>query len=209
MMPTMRRAIILLLSVGVVGAIAAASNDGTAHREVAGHQFAIPTDHLFDATIAWLPAPAEHSFVFLFQPNPHPNRIPEHRILVEPLNGYCPINDATDDTQMLRIACGQEEPTVPDAPPYEQVQSKIGSWSSDLFATRKSPDGKRVIAKRQVAYCQSFDPNPAKPTASILCTTFWGYKGMKLQFSFDERESSELPAMKAKAEAMLNQWKVH
>lgn len=205
----MRKALILLLGVGVVGAIAAASNDGIVHREVAGHRFAIPSDHLFDATIAWLPAPEQHSFVFLFQPNPHPNQIPEHRILVEPLSGYCPVKDATDDTQMLRIACGQEKPTVRDAPPYEKVQNKIGSWSSDLFATQRSPDGKRIIAKRQVAYCQSLDPNPAKPAASTLCTTFWGYNGMKLQFSFDETESSELPAMKAKAMAMLDQWEVH
>jgi hypothetical protein len=208
MMPTMGKAIVLLLGVGVVGAIAAASNDGIEHREVAGHRFEIPSDYLFDARLAWLPAPEEDSFVFLFQPNSHPNQIPEHRILVEPLSG-CPTDAVTAETQMLRIACGQEKPEVSDAPPYEKVQSDLGSWSSDLFAVQRSPDDKRIMDKRQVAYCQLFEPNPAKPKPSTLCTTFWGYKGMKLQFSFDETESSELPAMKAKAQALLDQWEVH
>lgn len=198
------KALVLLLVAGVIAAIAASSGDGLAHREVAGNHFEVPADHLFDATIPWLPASEEDSFAFLFQPNPTPDRIPKHRVLVQRLSRFCP----GDASQMLRIACGQETTSVSDGPPYEKAQNELGSWSSDLYSVEAQPGENGVIDKRQIVYCQLFEPNPMKPQSSNLCTTFWAYDGMMLQFSFDETELPNMRAMKAEAMALLDRWKV-
>lgn len=198
------KALVFLLGAGAIAAIAASSGDGLAYREVAGNRFEVPTDHLFDATIPWLPAPEEDSFVFLFQPNPTPNQIPKHRVLVQRLSRFCP----GDASQMLRIACGQEQTSISDGPPYEKVQNELGSWSSDLYSVEAEPGENGLIDKRQIAYCQLFEPNPVKPEPSTLCTTFWASDGMMVQFSFDENELPRMTAMKAEAMALLDRWKV-
>ncbi len=109
---------------------------------------------------------------------------------------------------MLRIACGQEQTSVTDGPPYEKVQDELGSWSSDIYSLGAEPGEDGVIEKRQIAYCQLFGPNPVKPEPTNLCTTFWAYDGMMLQFSFDEKELPKMRAMKAEAMALLDSWKV-
>ena len=62
---------------------------------------------------------------------------------------------------------------------------------------------------RKIAYCQRFEPNPAKPKVTTLCTTFWAYKGMMLQFSFDEKELPTMLAMKRDAMRLLDKWEVN
>jgi hypothetical protein len=203
-MPAVFKSLAFLLGAGTIAAIAASSDDGLAHREVAGNRFEVPVDHLFDATISWLPAPEEDSFVFLFQPNPTPDQIPKHRVLVQRLSRFCP----GDASQMLRVACGQEQTSVSDGPPYEKVQNELGSWSSDIYSVDARPGENGVKDKRQIAYCQLFEPNPVKPEPSNLCTTFWAYDGMMLQFSFDETELPKMRTMKAEAMALLDSWRV-
>jgi hypothetical protein len=198
------KALAFLLSAGAIAAIAASSGDRLALREVAGNRFEVPAVHLFNATIPWLPAPEEDSFVFLLQPNPTPDQIPKHRVLVQRLSRFCP----GDASQMLRIACGQEQTIVTDGPPYEKVQDALASWSSDIYSVEAVPGDDGVIDKRQIAYCQLFEPNPVKPQPSNLCTTFWAYDGMMLQFSFDESELLKMTAMKAEAMTLLDNWKV-
>jgi hypothetical protein len=198
------KALAFLLGAGAIAAIAASSGDSLAHREVAGNRFEVPADHLFNATIPWLPAPEEDSFVFLLQPNPTPDQIPKHRVLVQRLSRFCP----GDASQMLRIACGQEQTSVTDGPPNEKVQDPLASWSSDIYSVEAEPGDDGVIDKRQIAYCQLFESNPVKPEPSNLCTTFWAYDGMMLQFSFDETELPKMRAMKAEAMTLLDSWKV-
>lgn len=195
---------LLLLGVAAVATLAARVESRTAHVEVAGHRFEIPKDQLFDETIPWLPAPEKDSFVFLLSPNHDPNQIPEHRFLVEPLSRHCP----GDASQMLRIACGSEKTNIDDGPPYERRQSDLGAWASDLYSARREPQ-RSAEQTRQIAYCQRFEPNPAKPKATNLCTTFWAYKGMKLQFSFDEEELPAMLAMKRDAMRLLDSWEVN
>ena len=126
-------AIALLLVGGAAVAGLVASVEGRAvHREIAGHRFKIPKDQLFDETIPWLPLPEKDSFVFLLRPNQHPDRIPDHRFLVEPLTRHCP----GDASQMLRIACGLEKTSVGNGPPYEKRQSHLGPWASELYSVR-------------------------------------------------------------------------
>jgi hypothetical protein len=198
------KALAFLLGAGAIAAIAASSGDRLAHREVAGHRFEVPTDYLFSATVPWLPAPGGDSFVFLFQPNPNPDQIPKHRVLVQRLSRFCP----GDASQMLRIACGQEHTSVTDGPPYEEVQDELASWSSDIYSVEAEPGENGVIDKRQIAYCQLFESNPTRPKPSNLCTTFWAHEGMMLQFSFDEAELPKMTSMKAEAMALLDGWKV-
>lgn len=200
--------IILVVAVGAVSLVAARSDSDSEDFELAGHQFIVPKDHLFELTIPWLPASETDAFTFLLEPNPNPDQIPKHRILVERLSRFCPTDATPEATQMLRIACGQEQPAVDDAPPYVKLQNELGSWSSNLFSVENEPGDDGVRAKRMVAYCQLFEPNPAKPEPSTLCTTFWSHDGMMLQFSFDESESSEMPAMKVRAMALLDSWEV-
>lgn len=198
----MIKALLPLLGVGTIFAISAATAGNTASREVAGHRFDIPKEYLFDATIPWLPAPESDSFVFLLAPNPHPNGIPDHRVLVERLSRLCRTTATTDATQMLRIACGQEVPELTDQPPYAHIKDPKSSWSSGLFVVGSGG------SRRQIAYCQMFQPNPAKPKPSTLCTTFWAFRGMSLLIHFDLNEAAELPTMKAKAMQLLDQWEV-
>lgn len=204
---------VLLISVlacaGVGAAVVAASNGQSEMQEIAGHRFEVPKDHLFDMTIPWLPKSESDSFTFLFEPNPNPDAIPKHRVLVQHLSRLCPTVSTTDATQMLRVVCGQEAPRADERPPFVKVQNDLGSWSSDLYAVEKEPGEDGVRGRQKVAYCQLFGPNPAKSKETTLCTTFWAYKGMMLQFSFDEEESSEMPAMKERAMALLDQWEVH
>jgi hypothetical protein len=204
-MPAVFKALAILVGAGAFAVVAVSSVDGLAHREVAGNRFEVPADHLFDATISWLPAPAEDSFVFLLKPNPTPDQIPKHRVLVERLSRFCP----SDASQMLRIVCGQEKTSVSDGPPYEKVRNELGSWSSDIYSVEARPGRNGFKDKRQIAYCQLFEPNPVKPEPSNLCTTFWAYDGMMLQFSFDETELPKMRAMKADAMALLDRWRVH
>jgi hypothetical protein len=201
----MKTAATALLFVGAAAAagLAASVESRTVHREVAGHRFKIPKDQLFDETIPWLPVPEKDSFVFLLRPNEDRGRIPDHRFIVEPLTRHCP----GDASQMLRIACGLEKTSVTDEPPYEKRQSELGSWASDLYSVRRIPGG-GADRTRQIALCQRFEPNPSKPKVTTLCTTFWAYKGMMLQFSFDEEELSNLIAMKHDAMRLLDTWEV-
>lgn len=108
---------------------------------------------------------------------------------------------------MLRIACGLAKTTVTDAPPYEKRPSQLGSWASDLYAVRRLP-GARTEQTRLIADCQRFDPNPVKPKVTNLCTTVWGYRGMMVQFSFDEEELPKMTAMKREAMRLLDSWEV-
>lgn len=198
----------LLLATFAVAGVAREVNDETAGFMVAGHQFEVPKDHLFELTIPWLPKSESDSFTFLFEANADPSQIPKHRVLVQRLSRFCPTDAKTEATQMLRIACGQEATSVEETPPFVKMQNELGSWSSDLYAIEKEPDGDGALGRRQVAYCQVFGPNPAKPEPTNLCKTFWAYKGMLLQFSFDESASSGMPAMKANAMELLDSWEV-
>ena len=201
----MKTATIALLLLGAAAAATFAARVGrrTVQVDVAGHRFEIPKDQLFDETIAWLPAPEKDSFVFLLSPNHDPDRIPDHRFLVEPLIRHCP----GETSQMLRIVCGSEKANIDDGPPYEKRPSDLGSWASDLYSVRRNPETK-TEQRRQIAYCQRFDPNPAKPKVTNLCTTFWAYKGMILQLSFDEEELPAMLAMKRDAMRLLDSWEV-
>lgn len=108
---------------------------------------------------------------------------------------------------MLRIACGLEKPTVTDDPPYEKRPSQLGSWASDLYSVRRLP-GSRTQQTRLIAYCQRFDPSPPKKVTT-LCTTMSGYKGMMLQFSFDEEELPQMTEMKRDAMRLLDSWQIN
>jgi hypothetical protein len=193
-----------LLGAAAIAAAAVVQGDGNRRYEVAGNTFEVPSDHVFDARIFWLPAPEQDSFVFLFEPNSDSDLIPKHRVLVQRLSRFCP----GDASQMLRITCGQEATSVSDRPPYVKVQDELASWSSDLYAVEREAGGDGEVDRRQVAFCQLFEPNPAKPYPSTLCTTFWAYKGMMLQFSFDEEEAAQMPSMKREAEQLLETWTV-
>jgi hypothetical protein len=195
-------ALLLLALIGVAG-LAATSNGRFVRREVAGHRFVIPKDYLFQETIAWLPLAEGDSFVFLLRPSADSNRFPKHRVLVESLARHCP----GDASQMLRIACGLEKASFGDGPPYEKRQSELGSWASDLYSVRDIPGASRT-AERQIAYCQRFEANPAKPRVSNRCTTFWAHKGMFLQFDFEEAELSNLIGMKRGATQLLDSWEI-
>ena len=194
---------LLFVGAAAVAGFAASVDGHTVHREIAGHRFKIPKDQLFDATIAWLPLPAKDSFVFLLRPNPDPERIPDHRFLVDALTVHCP----GDASQMLRIACGLEKTNLSDGAPYEKRQSDLGSWASDWYSVRRIPGG--ADQTRQVAYCQRFEPNPVKPKIATLCTTFWAYNGMMLQFSFDEKELPHMTGLKRDAMQLLDSWQVN
>lgn len=207
-MRSLTKVFFLLLATVAVAGVAQKVSDETADFVVSGHHFEVPKDHLFEMTIPWLPKPESVSFTFLLEPNSEPDQIPKHRVLVQRLSRLCPTNTATETTQMLRIVCGQETSSVPEAPPFVKIQNELGSWSSDLYAVGKAPGENGALNRRKVAYCQLFGPNPAKPNPTTLCTTFWAYKGMMLQFSFDENESSEMPMMKARAMALLDRWEV-
>jgi hypothetical protein len=200
----MKMAVGLFGAVAAAAALVAATNNGRSRYEVSGHTFEVPSEYLFDHPIWFLDPPERDSFVFLFEPNPEPNQIPKHRVLVERLSRFCP----GDASQMLRIICGQEKTAVSDGPPYEKVQDEFASWSSDLYSVEAGPGADGVIDRRQVAFCQLFEPNPAKPYPSTLCTTSWAYEGLMLQFSFDEEEAARVPAMKRHAERLLDSWKV-
>ena len=208
-MRSLTKVFILLFATVAVAGVAKEVSDETANFAVAGHRFEVPKDHLFEMTIPWLPKSESDSFTFLFEPNADPDQIPKHRVLVQRLSRLCPTDATTEGTQMLRIVCGQETSSVPETPPFVKIQNQLGSWSSDLFAVEKESGKNGVLNRRKVAYCQLFGPNPAKPDPSTLCTTFWAYKGLMLQFSFDEKESSEMPMMKARAMALLDRWEVH
>ncbi|MCW1431580.1 hypothetical protein [Novosphingobium sp. JCM 18896] len=194
-----------LLSVGAIVAIwsAAAGFSEKSRQSVAGHQFDVPKNHVFDAKIPWLPAPESDSFVFLLEPNRYPNQIPKHRILVQPLAGRCP----GGVSHLMDVVCGKATELTGTNPKFERRQNELGSWSSDLFIVYHD-DRTGQKTWQQVASCQLFEPNPANPKPSNLCTTVWGYKGMLLQFSFDETEADEMPRMKAKAMAFLDSWEI-
>lgn len=201
----------LFLGIAVLGAglfAATALPVGTIGHEVAGHRFHIPAEHIYDERIFWLPAPEKDSFVFLLQPNPGGDQIPPHRVLVEPLSRLCPTESMVDAGRMLRIVCGQEDSKIADDPPYLHVKDDHDHWASELFAISqaKTANGKKV--RRPVAYCQTFEPNPAKPDGATICTTFWAFNNLKLQFSFDLNEAAQLPQMKAKAMDLLKRWEV-
>ena len=196
--------VLLFGGAAAAAGFAASVDSGMVHREVAGHRFEIPKDLLFDATIPWLPLPEKDSFIFVLRPNHDPARIPDHRFLVEPLTRHCP----GDASQMLRITCGLEKTNIGDGPPYQKRQSESGSWASDLFSIRRMPSGS-PDQRRQIAYCQRFEPNLAKPKGTTLCTTFWAYKGMMLQFSFDEKELPSMLTMKRDAMRLLDIWAVN
>ena len=108
---------------------------------------------------------------------------------------------------MLRIACGSEKTSVDEGPPYERRQSELGSWSSDVYSVRTT-HGQGANQRRQIAYCQRFEPNPAKPKVTWQCTTFWAYRGMMMQFSFDEEELPAMVTLKREAMRLLNSWEV-
>ncbi|MFC0206153.1 hypothetical protein [Novosphingobium soli] len=175
----------------------------TTHQSVAGHQFDVPKDYLFDAKIAWLPAPESESFTFLFEPNRNPGQIPEHRVLVESLADRC----VNQPSELMRVACGSERQLIVANPEYERRSNELGSWSSDLFIVQRNARNGASLSQK-VAYCQLFEPNPVQPEPHNLCTTVWGYKGMLLQFSFNESEVNRLQGMKAQAMAMLDLWTV-
>lgn len=198
----MIKVLLPLLVIGAAVAISATNNSRTVARDISGHRFNVPTDYLFEAEIPWLPASESGSFLFLLAPNTEPNRIPKNRILVEDLSRICTSNTSSGAAQILRIACGQEVQELTDQPPYTHIKDPTNSWSSGLFVVGSGG------ARRQIAYCQTFQPNPAKPKPSTLCTTFWAYKGMSLLISFDLNEAAELPTMKAKAIQLLDQWEV-
>jgi hypothetical protein len=194
-----------LLSVGAIVTIWAAGADFSeeSRQSIAGHQFDVPESYVFDAKIPWLPAPESDSFVFLLEPNPYPNRIPKHRILVQPLAGRCP----GGVSHLMDVVCGKASELTGTNPIYERRQNELGSWSSDLFIVYHDDRTDQQV-EQQVASCQLFEPNPTNPKQSNLCTTVWGYKGMLLQFSFDEPEADEMPRMKARAMALLDSWEV-
>ena len=187
----------LLAALATLSAFAALADDGLVRHEVAGSSYEIPKEWLFDVQIPWLPAPEKDSFTFLLEPNKDADKIPPHRVLVERLDRYCPGHAS----QMLRVACGLEKTSVKDGPPYEKVQDRRSSWASNVFSVE---NGKR----RQIAYCQKFEPNPAKPVGSTSCTTFWAHGNLMLSFSFDHRELREFTAMKRRAMVLLEGWKV-
>jgi hypothetical protein len=195
----------VLLSVGAIVTLWATVDalGETARQRVAGHQFDVPKSYVFDARIPWLPAPENDSFVFLLEPSPDPNQIPKHRILVEPLAGRCP----GGVSHLMDVVCGKAKELVGSNPKFERRQNDLGSWASDLFVVyRDDRTGQSV--RQQVASCQLFEPNPVKPKPSNLCTTVWAYRGMLLQFSFDETEADQMPRMKTTAMALLDRWEV-
>ena len=196
---------VIALSIGAAVALWAASEASadTIHKSVAGHRFEVPQDYLFDAPIAWLPAPESDSFTFLPEPNPNPDFIPEHRFVVQPLAGRC----SGGASEMMRVACGQEQELVAATPQYERRPNELGSWSSDLFIVARDARS-QALRRQQVAYCQLLEPNPAMPKPTNLCTTVWSYKGMLLQFKFDEADVGRLQAMKAQAMALLDRWEI-
>lgn len=200
---TVMKSVILFVGAAATLWAAAAAFAETAHQSVAGHQFEVPKDHLFSARIAWLPSPEPDSFTFLFEPNPVPDQIPRHRVLVQPLEGRC----NHGPSEIMRVACGAERQLVDATPEYERRPNELGSWSSDLFVVQRDARNE-AVRRQQVAYCQLFEPNPAMPKSMNLCTTVWGYKGMLLQFSFEETEVNRLQEMKAQAMGMLDRWEV-
>jgi hypothetical protein len=193
-------------SVGAIAVLWATSSgfSQTARQCVAGHQFDVPKDHIFNARIAWLPAPESDSFVFFLNTDPNLNHIPKHRIVVEPLAGRC----QGGITRLMDVACGKAKELVGRHPRFERRQNELGSWSSDLFVIYRDDRNGQTV-RQQVADCQLFEPNPVKPKPSSLCTTVWAYKSMLLQFSFDEAEADRVPQMKAEAMALLDRWEVH
>lgn len=195
-----------LAMIGVVSCalIAAAMVSGaeTSSYQVAGHRFDIPKDHLFDSSIAWLPRPSAESFTFLFEPAKNPDQIPTHRVLVQDLAAHCP----GGASQLLRLACGSEKTDIGDGPPYVRGPGSIPALFN-LYAVEKSDAGNSKSEKRQVAYCQVFEPNPVQPKSRNICTTFWAHDGLSLQFSFDERDAPQMPAMKKRAVELLDSWK--
>ena len=193
------------IAAGAFGATAILSENVT--QNVAGHRYAVPKDHLFNGGIFFLPQQSD-AFTFLFEPNSDPDIIPKHRVLVQDLSLHCPTALTTDGTQMLRIVCGQEDSSVREIPPFFELGNKNGSWSSDLYAGETAESSGDLSTKRKVAYCRTSDPTVVNPESQTLCTTFWAYDGMMLQFSFDAKESSEMPAMKRRAEELLETWKI-
>lgn len=202
------KALLVMIAAMAVAGVAKSIDGKTEKFEVAGHHFSVPEDHMFEMEIPWLPKSESDSFTFLLEPNPTPDQIPPHRVLVQRLSRLCPTDAKTEGARMLRIVCGQETNSVHEEPPFVKLQNELGSWSSDLYAIEHRPDGSATQRRRKVAYCQFFEPNPAKPQATTLCTTFWAYNGLMLQFSFDEKEASKMPAMKAQAMALLDRWEV-
>lgn len=197
-MSNMMKGLALVLGAGAIAAIASNTGDGFTHREVAGHEFEIPSDYLFLASIPWLPSPENNSFFFLFEPNATPDQIPKHIVLVEQLSRYCP----GDASQMLRIACGLEHASGGDGElRFEEVPDELTQYSSDVFAVRGTE-------QRQVAFCRTFGPNPARPKGGKTCTTFWAHGDLMLQFSFDFSELPELASMKQHATRMLDSWRL-
>lgn len=199
----MMKSVALIIGAAATLWAAAGAFAETAHQSVAGHQFEVPNDYLFNARIAWLPAPESDSFTFLFEPTPDRDRIPRHRVLVQPLEGRC----NGGPSEMMRVACGAESQLVDATPEYARQPNELGSWSSDIFIVQRDAQNE-PIRQQQVAYCQLFEPNPALSRPMNLCTTVWGYKGMLLQFDFEETEVNRLQEMKAKAMDMLDRWKV-
>jgi hypothetical protein len=199
-------AILILLLLGATAAIAAMTNSNRSRFEVAGQEFEIPRNHLFDMTIPWLPVSRSGNFTFLLEPNPAPNLIPAHRFLVQSVASHC--NRDRESLlgmgQMMRIVCGVEEPKISDAPPYKQIPTDLGDWSTDLVATGANESG----ATRQVADCQKFEPNPAKPNGATNCNAVWGYDNLLIQVDFDISEANQLPALKHQAETLLDRWRV-
>lgn len=191
------------VAMGAVALMAVAVSEGGSRRQVAGHRFNVPADHIFDASIAWLPVSHDGSFTFLFEPNSNPDQIPEHRVLVQDLAAHCP----GDASQLLRLTCGSEKTAIDDGPPFMREAGSIPALF-DLYAVRRTGSESQTAGKRQVAYCQTFEPNPVQPNTRNICTTFWAYDGMSLQFSFDESEAARLPTMKKRAEQMLKSWEV-
>lgn len=183
--------------------LAAGAVAQTTRQSVAGHQFEVPKDQLFEARIPWLPGPESDSFTFLLEPKPTSDQIPLHRVLVGPLEGRC----GNIPSELMRVACGKERQLVDENPQYERRANELGSWASDLFIVKRDAQ-RQPDLRQQVAYCQLFEPNPVQPQPRNLCTTVWGYKGMLLQFSFDEKEVDRLQGMKGQAMAMLDRWEV-
>lgn len=195
----------VVLSVGAIVAMWAAvsASSETIRQSVAGHRFDVPKNRVFDNRIPWLPAPESDSFVFLFEPNPDPKHIPKHRVLVEPLAGRCP----GGVSHLMDVVCGKAKELVGSNPKFERRANKMGSWSSDLFVVYVDERTNQPV-RQLVATCQLFGPNPVKPKPSNLCTTLWAYKGMLLQFSFDDTEADQMPRMKKEAMSLLDRWEV-
>jgi hypothetical protein len=174
--------------------------------DVAGQRFAVPQEWLFDARVPWLPAPEAGSFTFHLDPTRDPNEIPPHLVLVEAADRVC---GSTRTSQIVEVACGREQTTVPIGPPYLRVVPQADyPYEWDYYAVERRSGAGGQPKRLQVAWCTPISPNPARPKGTAICTSVWGVSGLMLNLGFEENELAQLPAMRARATQMLLSWKV-